>query len=393
MCEAAPSSDAGLGPDGAAAPDAASPRCEAPGALALGAGIPTHLGGPIATVTDLDGDGRLELVSFSSEHPRQVGIGTWSGTGLDGPGRHLALPTLPANPLVGVDENGLPLFIGADRSTSIALRYAAPGYESIELRWFPTPDSSHWYPIQNGTGSISGHTFGPFFESRSLWGRDGVGGPIYRLVVESDHVRGEQVDEAAMFGDDVDGFGLLDGDVNADGVEDVLIFTRDSIWLGISGPGETWTRTARLAAEECYPSDTHRFGFVADLDLDGDRDVLLGVNCSTVRRGGFVAALRQDDGSYLLIRHELTGEAFRIEAAGLGDLDGDCYPDLLISDGRVARNDGTGRFLEPVMASDDAVGGMATLADLDFDGDLDVIWSRPRPDDASSPIVQLNMLR
>ncbi|MEQ8457648.1 MAG: VCBS repeat-containing protein [Sandaracinaceae bacterium] len=403
MCEAAPGPDAGPGPDGAAEgdagadPDAATPRCEAPGTLALGAGIPTNLGGSIATVTDLDGDGMLELVSFSGNSPREVRVGTWSGAGLDGPGRQLvALPELH-EPLVGVEENGMPVLIGStdgDPSSFVAIRYAPSGYESHEVRWFPMPGSAGWYRVTNGVNDFSGFTFARLFESRSLWAKAGAGGsaPLYRFVVESDHVRGEQVDGPALFGADYEFFALLDGDVNADGVEDVLIFTRDTLWLGMSGPGGTWTRTASLAMSECGAYSGHRLGLVADLDQDGDRDLVLALNC-TMGSGGFLVALTQDDGSHQFIHHGLVGEALRAETAALGDLDGDCYPDLLLSDGRVARNDGTGRFLEPVLVSDEAVGGMATLADLDSDGDLDVIWSQAQPESDSSPIVQLNMLR
>lgn len=49
--------------------------------------------------------------------------------------------------------------------------------------------------------------------------------------------------------------------------------------------------------------------------------------------------------------------------------------------------------LEPMLASEVAVQAVPTLADLDFDGDLDVIWGQYHAEDSPSPIVQLNMLR
>ena len=392
--------DAGVPPDGGFPSDGGVERCGLPGELALGPGIPTNLGGAIATTTDLDGDGQVEIISFSSGSHREIHVGTWDGTGLAGPGRLLFAATdLVGDLLVAVEENGMPVFIGtrdpSDPSSHVAYRYGSTGYGLVNLRWFPEPSGIGWYRVTHGSNDFRGFTFAQLFGSRSFWARQGVGpsAPLYRFSVQDDHVRAELVDGSALFGADFEYFALVDEDINGDDVEDVLIVTPDAYHIGVSASEEGWRRTLSLSRGDCERTmSAPRFVLVEDLDRDGDLDLVIAVNC-TSQPFGFVVALARGGDDYELVHHTVGGDPHAKRTAALGDLDGDCFPDLLFTDGRVARNDGTGRFSEPMLASEVAVQGVPTLADLDFDGDLDVIWGQYHAEDSPAPIVQLNMLR
>jgi hypothetical protein len=353
-------------------------------------------GGSIATIADIEGDERLEIIAFTSNRPTEVRVGTWSGTALDGASRQLVDLSGFRTEQVAVDDSAVPTFVGVAETSGerLAHRFGVGGYEVIDVRVLPEPAGGSWSNVPNGVIDIYGRSYQRLLASRSAWAFDGsgfFGGPLYRFVFGADRVSAEQVDRDALFGSDMQYLALIDGDLNEDGIEDFLLVTSSDRWITESGPGDVWTRIASLPQSTCEAaSNGYRFALVADLDLDGDRDLILSYNC-TAQRFGYVSALRTDSG-YTMVHHSLPDDVdpFGPEPVALGDLDGDCDPDLVLSPGYVALNDGDGRFGALVPTATDSPGTVATVVDLDFDGDNDLVWASAGRDDG--PVVQLNQL-
>ena len=123
-------------------------------------------------------------------------------------------------------------------------------------------------------------------------------------------------------------------------------------------------------------SSQHTFGIVAgDLDGDGDQDVVVLSNATTV--SVFIA---ESDGTFT----EIVGTALAISGLTLGphtidatlaDVDGDGDLDLLASSAQgvsLNLNNGNGRFATASLLPTAARGGLA-MADVDADGDLDML--------------------
>ncbi len=118
---------------------------------------------------------------------------------------------------------------------------------------------------------------------------------------------------------------------------------------------------------------------LADVDLDGDLDVLMG----GLGGGTTFRLFRFDDGELVDVSAQLGGSAGSRFA--VGDLNGDAAPDLVVTvsggpmvPDRVRLNDGTGSFVD-LAGAIPTVGGPGqdcVLLDLDQDGDLDGIIAR-----------------
>lgn len=387
--DAGASLDGSLEEDGGPGSDAGI-SCGEAEPLAFGAPIMTNMGGSIATVADVEGDERLEIVVFTSDSPDEVRIGTWSGAGLDGSSRQLLDLTGFYPEQVAVDDSAVPMFIGNDASGRVAYRFGATGYQTVELRFLPETSDTTWYNTRNGMNDIYGRSFSRLFEMGSAWGKThySSSAPLYRFHFGPDLFSAEQVDGAALFGADTEYLMQIDGDVNRDGVEDFILATTTDFWIVESGPSDTWTRVTSFSQASCEtPSSAYRFALTDDLDGDGDGDLVLNWNC-TEQRYGFAVALRNESG-YQLVHHSLPDTPSNISPVALGDLDGDCDPDLLFFSGHAALNDGEGRFASPVSLASGPLGGLATVVDLDFDGDNDIVWAGAD----TGPAVQLNQRR
>ncbi len=104
---------------------------------------------------------------------------------------------------------------------------------------------------------------------------------------------------------------------------------------------------------------------LADIESDGDRDVVLGGSLVFLNGGNLQFAALQ---RYPLA--EVTIE----DAVAAGDVDGDEVVDLVIGD-TLHLNDGDGYFTNLGVTLPVGARGRA-LADLDNDGDLDLVWTR-----------------
>lgn len=168
--------------------------------------------------------------------------------------------------------------------------------------------------------------------------------------------------------------GLMPVDANGDSTPDLLL------WSG--------TTVKMISVVACHPTATftfpqgiadHHMPAAGDIDGDGDEDVVIWDMSRYVvlRRGGAAS---------WTVEPPVTGgpAEFLVDVDQDGDLDGVCcgggYEDplynLLPSTMRVSLNDGTGSFAPALETSWLGSDHLAGIADLDHDGDLDVVAGR-----------------
>ncbi|MEW5986607.1 MAG: FG-GAP-like repeat-containing protein [Chloroflexota bacterium] len=173
-----------------------------------------------------------------------------------------------------------------------------------------------------------------------------------------------------------DGAAAVDAaDLDGDGDLDVLGAARwaDTVawWQNVDGDGLTWTKVTIDTAFDGAVSAQ-----AADVDGDGDLDVLGAANSDDE-----VAWWQNSDGSGLSwLKYTVATGFDGAQSAAAGDLDGDGYLDIVGAarwSNQVTwwRNtDGAGATWTAVILSDDFGGAYAvTVADVDSDGDLDVL--------------------
>lgn len=212
----------------------------------------------------------------------------------------------------------------------------------------------------------------------------------------------DMTDEAGL-GRQLGGVNVVHGDIDGDGLLDVLVlrgggFAAQSEFpnslLRQDRPGHFVDVTAAAGVEIAAPTRTAAF---ADVDRDGDLDLFIGYESETIFLGSetgpaarerFPSRLFQNDGtgrftdvteaSGIRNPHHCTGAVF-------GDIDGDGDPDLFLSNfmakNRLLVNRGDGTFTDETKAR--GVGGWresgpAGFFDYDNDGDLDLFLTSCR---------------
>jgi hypothetical protein len=181
------------------------------------------------------------------------------------------------------------------------------------------------------------------------------------------------------------GLGLL-ADMTGDGVPDLVrasstfpdgyyvqTFLQPNDGHGVFGP-----ETTAMPAIQGHP----RALAVADIDLDGDQDLLVGCDQDFDGSGWGIHRMFQEPGGTFthpegVGTHLWVGEVYELEAA---DLDGDGDSDLAYGTFGIsppepeglALNDGSGNFVEQTFGSLQTTD--LVLFDLDSDGDLEVLW-------------------
>lgn len=324
---------------------------------------------PLDAVTaDIDGDGRLDIVSASYFDSTLQWFRNTDGLGSFGPGNVIDMPAAASEVAVGdIDGDGdIDVVVGTSE--------------------YPDPGSIHWY-ANDGTGAFSGAN------TIDGGGRDGVTS-VQLIDVDGDGdldvAASSLYDGLAGWYENTDslgGFGPLKAfttgtgdissidlaDVNGDGAIDVGFssFVDDVIgWI----PNQDNTFTT--------PEILTRFGVVgvdsvvaADFDNDGDLDI---ASASVLDNSITWLENLDGQGSFSdkkVVDSEFTG-AIYLEAH---DLNGDDLPDLLASAASLNSvawwaNLGDGTFSGRRTITTNAPLTEATTAfDIDGDGDLDVV--------------------
>jgi enediyne biosynthesis protein E4 len=127
------------------------------------------------------------------------------------------------------------------------------------------------------------------------------------------------------------GVGVGCGDLDGDGDPDIALVTHDKDWSGNQLFRNDGGRFTDIAPQVGFAEFTDGHGLaLEDLDLDGDLDVVMaGINTEPVlfRNDGDWEWTRLCDGGGIVQAHGVTW------AVASADLDGDAYPEVLISNG------------------------------------------------------------
>lgn len=163
-------------------------------------------------------------------------------------------------------------------------------------------------------------------------------------------------------------------DTDGDGDQDILRTT-----IGAGGAGGPWQLlrndgTGVFTTVPGAPAISALFVAAGDLDGDGDQDVILDRNVFRNTGSGNLEAAGTLPGTFPAL-HE--------GRMTLADMDADGDLDLVTEAGRLYANDGGGTFaIAEIFAGGvsgvETVGLPPAVADIDRDGDLDVVLSGPR---------------
>jgi hypothetical protein len=263
---------------------------------------------------DLDGDGDPDVLSASQIDDKIAWYENTDGAGRFGPERLISTIAEGAFCVVGTDLDG---------DTDVDVLSAS--------RW---DDKVAWYENTDGAGSF---------------------GPQQVISTAADGA-------LSVFAAD------LDGDTDIDVLSASVSDDKIAWYENASGDGTVW-----IARAISVQADGARSVFAADLDGDGDNDVL-----SASRFDNKVAWYENTDGAGSFGPQQVISVAAEDpQSVFATDLDGDSDVDVLsAADHAVAwyeNTDGAGSFGPQQVISTDVVGGFVLAADLDGDGHEDVL--------------------
>lgn len=380
-----------------------------------------HFGYALAAGGDTDGDGRKEVWATT---PTADGVGTGTGTGgaFRIEGRLEGQDDASAHGLLVVRSSavfqlGFAVASGADLD--------GDGLDDVV---FGAPSNDRGYTdaggvyvlgggMANGTSETSaivvrrGSAASEFFGSSVAvgdWNGDGVG-DLFSLAFGRDMVYGElgplpSTDGIGRTLADVslaaaDGFGVIMGDVDGDGLDELAVansaLSKVSVYLGgvLGAGGELLTS---IDAPDAYALGA---GLIIGADLDGDGlgDLVMGAPYGDslrglvyVMHGPLAAGTRDTDDADVQIGHEVVGEYFGYAVAVDGDMNDNGDVELAVGapgsadyDGSVYVFDGVpGSGIHEITTADLVVRGTQdgaefgyslSMTDLDADGSSDLV--------------------
>lgn len=214
-----------------------------------------------ATAADVDGDGRLDIVSGDTWYrapewtPRRFReIGSW-GKGPDSSGYRN-------------DFADLPLDVNGDRRVDIV----SSDYASGELFWHENPgggDALWTRHLIARPGSAETTVLAPLLGKGSLCVLPNCAGQVVWYELRTAGTRPEWVEH--VVGKQGAGHGIGYGDVNGDGKTDLI--TPTGWWEQVEAKSDRWTWRPEFA---CNPGDLGIGTPVFDADGDGKNDIVFG---------------------------------------------------------------------------------------------------------------------
>ncbi len=173
----------------------------------------------------------------------------------------------------------------------------------------------------------------------------------------------------ATFGDGISSTAV---DLEGDGDLDIVFSAGIRTAVLLNGGGGRFSR----APFGYFPVDFGGQHFIADLDRDGDPDVVLAKGRAMLRNNGF--------GNFVDVTASSLPQSWVFGIEALVDVDGDAAPDL-VGPTLLWLNDGRGRFVVADPRAPVFVNGGLLAADIDDDGDFDLV--------DTGGTVHLNLLR
>ncbi|MDA3816649.1 MAG: T9SS type A sorting domain-containing protein [Prolixibacteraceae bacterium] len=326
---------------------------------------------------DLDGDGDMDVLSASSDDDK---IAWYENT--DGAG------TFSAQKVITTDADRARSVYAADLDGDGDMDVLSASYWDDKIAWYENLDGAGTFSAQkvitteaNGAGSVYAADL------------DGDGDKDVLSASENDAKIAwyENLDGAGTFSTqniittNADGaMSVYAADLDGDGDKDVLSAScwDDKIaWYeNLGGGGSFSSQNVVSGFKEIIDSNVVGAGsvYAADLDGDGDMDVL-----SASSSDDKIAWYENLDGADTFSDQKvITTNAAGASSVYAADLDGDGDKDVLSTsenDAKIAwyeNLDGAGTFsAQKVIATDEYVGYDVYAADLDGDGDTDVLGS------------------
>ncbi|RMH52401.1 MAG: VCBS repeat-containing protein [Bacteroidetes bacterium] len=325
---------------------------------------------------DVDRDGDLDVLSgrYIYHNPGGTMEGTWPRT------------TLPEN------VDGLFILDVDGDAYADVIAQALPN-----LWWFEATDAAgtQWTGRVIGTVPATSHTNSQGFERGQLvpGGREEFviagDGDVYLFEIPDDPLHTPWPHRLVGANTSDEGIGL--GDLDGDGDLDVVAGRRPDgedepmILVVFSNPGDA---SAPWAAQEIgisnHPIDRVE---VADLNGDGRADIIVAEERWPGEEPDGNLFWYEQPASGVWIRHHIVTQ-YSMNNLDVADLDGDGDVDLITAEHKgprlelqLWRNDGTGTFTKLVLDTGKENHLGTQLADLDGDGDLDLVgagWDQYR---------------
>lgn len=161
-------------------------------------------------------------------------------------------------------------------------------------------------------------------------------------------------------------------DIDGDGDLDVVIFNNGLAWIENNGDGTFGTRTKINSS-----GDTRTYPFISAADMDNDGDIDVAAGSDSFNR--IIYYINTGDGSFEEVEYQITGSISGfLSNIYTVDIDGDGDTDLFSSaygnaDFGFYENDGAGEFGDMNVILDNTGSDDMIAADLNFDGQLDLI--------------------
>jgi len=317
---------------------------------------------------DLDGDGDLDVLSAFQMSGEIAWYENADGTGNFGTQR-----------VISTQADGATSVFAADVDGDGDLDVLSASSANNKIAWYENTDGEGSFGAQQLVTAAAGSAQSVF--AADLDG-DGDADILFaqglpNKIVRSENINGAgkfgmqrvvstEVDQArSVFGADLDGDGDLDA-LSASAQDNKIAWYENTDGLGKFGPQRVISIAAIRAAAV----------FAADLDGDGDADVL-----SASRRDNKIAWYENTDGGGSFgAQRVISAAAHDARSVFAADVDGDGDLDVLSAsflDDKIAwyeNTDGSGEFgIQQVISSEANGAASVFAADVDGDGDLDVL--------------------